>query len=66
MRDQVPVSQVNEKTQGAYVRATLSRRNWVVVMLNCMRTYGGTGTTLLASEVGASLQVFFVVSQNFS
>jgi len=36
VRDKVPVSQVHEKTQGAYVRATLSRGNWVVVIVNCM------------------------------
>ena len=63
MRDQVPVSQVNEKTQGAYVRATLSRGNWVVVMLNCMRTYGGTGTTLLAL---VRLVVRLVLASRFS
>ena len=33
VRDQVSVSQVHEKTQGAYVRASLSR---VIVMVNCM------------------------------
>jgi F0F1-type ATP synthase membrane subunit a len=35
VRDQMLVSQVHEKTQGAFVRA-LSRGNWVVVMVNRM------------------------------
>jgi hypothetical protein len=45
VREQVPVSQVHEKTQGAYVRASLSRDGSNGKLHD---TYGGTSTTLLA------------------